>query len=150
MNAAFLEARDPPPDEKMNEFLTVSDIGPGEHRERIDYIEGRGSQTCALYLKRFQKPVLLSLETVASMARDFGNGNSAQWSGREVTLSATESGVSIKALVKTSSPAQKPSVVDDLADLLERAITAAYDRNKMAEILRSVADRLLSNSTPRI
>jgi hypothetical protein len=127
--------------EVLEEILTAADLAPGEHRVRIDDIAGGGR----LYFKEFRKPFVMDQKTFHALAKDFGEGNSARWWGREVILSASGADVAIRALVNTSFPAitPKPSLATELADVLMRAITAPHDRANTSKILHEAADLLL-------
>jgi hypothetical protein len=125
--------------EVIEEILTAADLGPGEHRVRVDEVTG-GSR---LYFKGYQKPFVMDQETFRALAKDFGEGNSAKWWGREVILSASGADVAVRARV-TSSPAiaPQPILANELADALMRAIAPPHSRTDAIAILREAADLL--------
>jgi hypothetical protein len=129
--------------EVLEEILTAADLAPGEHRVRIDDIAGGGR----LYFKEFRKPFVMDQKTFHALAKDFGEGNSARWSGREVILSVSGANIAIRSLINPRPPAitPKPSVAAELADLLARAITAPGDRTAMIHTLRQAADLLAAH-----
>jgi hypothetical protein len=144
--SAYMEPRDLPPSDVGTEYLSVDDIGPGEHHAYIHEWESRGDGKIALYLRGYRKAVLLDKNTIAAMGRDFKETNWDAWLRKGVTLSTSETEISVKAVPRHAPPVPKPSIAQDrarqLADLLALAID---DRNQTAEILRRAADLLLAS-----
>jgi hypothetical protein len=128
------------------EYLSVDDIGPGEHHAYIREWESRGDGKMALFLKGYRKAVLLDKNTIAAMGRDFHETNWDLWLRKEVTLSTSETDILVKGVPRHEPPAPKPSndIASDLAAVLSRAITTTHDRNNMVSLLRGAADLLLA------
>jgi hypothetical protein len=129
---------------KMSEeILTAADLPTEEVRVRIDDITGGGR----LYFKGYQKAFVMDQKTFHALAKDFGEGNSAQWNGREVILSASGADVAVRAMVNTSSPAiaPQPILANELADALMRAIAPPHSRTDAIAILRAAANILAAH-----
>jgi hypothetical protein len=127
----------------LSEYLTVSDLKPGEHRAFIREWEARGSKALALYLRGYKKPILVNKKTIDELGRDFRETNWELWLRREIRLSISETEISVKAASKYE-PAPKPSndVAKDLAAVLMRAAAPPHTRADTIAILREAATLL--------
>ena len=99
-----------------------------------------------MFFKEHRKPFPMNIATFHSMARDYGDGNSSAWNGREVILSTVGADISIKAYVKPAPHVAAPrsSLAAELADVLSRAITTPHDQSNMVKTMREAADLLLA------
>jgi hypothetical protein len=143
MTVVYSEA---PPSDVGPKYLVAADFAPGEHSVFIRDWESRGSEGLAVYLKGFRKPLLLDKTAVAALGRDFKEMNWDAWFQRGVTLSISETEISVRGVPRYAPPAPKPSndIASDLAAVLSRAITTTHDRNNMVSLLRGAADLLLA------